>query len=381
MGADYIPAGYCPHCGYRIDPGRCPECGREVDRPVKRAPRRGRRLKRWLIGLSAFALALIGLWFGGRYIVYNWWPATHLRRLSGGSEPWRSWAYNVILYRYHKYEPLVTARADRIKAELKELPDHDWAGYYTYERAHVSPVYLAPNSGAAHYGGGLGPVRLNYGRVVDVSADALTLKLRFNPAGMGRNQVTEHMIRVWWGDCHFLIPGQRMISFCNAVNIGEEKIHYLSRDGCGEVRPPGFPEAPQEYEACIFREPLLTVVTAVDETRTRTTSDGRDMTITTARINSGARDRVFVGMELLRIGDPVRSSKRWKIRVVVVHETTATVEATWKRPWFSLLSAPRALIEAGSCLRTGGFTVPLTAHDTVPGPDGSDQLSIGDGPD
>jgi hypothetical protein len=26
----YKPAGYCPHCGYAIDPGVCPECGKNV---------------------------------------------------------------------------------------------------------------------------------------------------------------------------------------------------------------------------------------------------------------------------------------------------------------------------------------------------------------
>lgn len=29
LGA-FQPAGYCPHCGYRMDPGKCPECGRIV---------------------------------------------------------------------------------------------------------------------------------------------------------------------------------------------------------------------------------------------------------------------------------------------------------------------------------------------------------------
>lgn len=29
--ATYKPAGYCPDCGYAIDPGVCPECGRHAD--------------------------------------------------------------------------------------------------------------------------------------------------------------------------------------------------------------------------------------------------------------------------------------------------------------------------------------------------------------
>ncbi len=54
------PAGYCPHCGYRINPGRCSECGRDVSaRRLRRRPLSRRR--KWHIGLGLLFLGSIGL--------------------------------------------------------------------------------------------------------------------------------------------------------------------------------------------------------------------------------------------------------------------------------------------------------------------------------
>jgi hypothetical protein len=63
----YRPAGYCPHCGYAIDPGVCSECGRTVaGDELDAAPyaRRGRRLG--AVGtVIILAVVLVPLaWFG-----------------------------------------------------------------------------------------------------------------------------------------------------------------------------------------------------------------------------------------------------------------------------------------------------------------------------
>jgi hypothetical protein len=63
----YRPAGYCPHCGYPLDPGACPECGRAVPADALDAEpyaRPGRRLGA-LGTVILLAAALVPLaWFG-----------------------------------------------------------------------------------------------------------------------------------------------------------------------------------------------------------------------------------------------------------------------------------------------------------------------------
>lgn len=59
---DYQPEGFCPRCGYWIDPGRCPECGLQVTRQrlLATMPRfswRSLRTKRVLVwAVSLFVL-------------------------------------------------------------------------------------------------------------------------------------------------------------------------------------------------------------------------------------------------------------------------------------------------------------------------------------
>jgi hypothetical protein len=66
----YQPQGYCPGCGYAVDPGTCPECGGVVSEvSLRKFPPHvvvRRRLRR--IGL---VLLLLGLILGGRYVYLN----------------------------------------------------------------------------------------------------------------------------------------------------------------------------------------------------------------------------------------------------------------------------------------------------------------------
>lgn len=72
----YKPAGYCPHCGYAIDPGVCPECGKNVAADeLDSAPywvTRRRTVKRAVIALVVLSLAVSG-WYV--YARCNWWIA------------------------------------------------------------------------------------------------------------------------------------------------------------------------------------------------------------------------------------------------------------------------------------------------------------------
>ena len=71
--SSHRPAGYCPHCGYPIDPGRCPECGEIVTpfRLARESPNLRRRRNRRRLAVLLVAAVL----FGSGYYVWhrvNW---------------------------------------------------------------------------------------------------------------------------------------------------------------------------------------------------------------------------------------------------------------------------------------------------------------------
>src|SRR5512134_2069255 len=87
----YKPAGYCPHCGYAIDPGVCPECGKTVAADeLDSAPywvSRRRIIKRTVLALVILSLA-VGGWYV--YARCNWWiawiPTRVLLAFQGGGK-------------------------------------------------------------------------------------------------------------------------------------------------------------------------------------------------------------------------------------------------------------------------------------------------------
>ncbi len=72
---DHQPAGYCPHCGYALDPGTCPECGKFVRGYQIRAVPPNVTLRRdlWRFG---GVLLLLAISIGGyrAYRDLNGWP-------------------------------------------------------------------------------------------------------------------------------------------------------------------------------------------------------------------------------------------------------------------------------------------------------------------
>jgi len=83
----YKPAGYCPHCGYAIDPGTCPECGRTSSAArLHRVPYWLKR--RYTIKRIAKVAMITSLLLGGWYFCFcvqweRWLPTSALLRLQG----------------------------------------------------------------------------------------------------------------------------------------------------------------------------------------------------------------------------------------------------------------------------------------------------------
>lgn len=64
------PAGFCPYCGYRIDPGVCPECGRAINArrlARSRLPSRIRNVNRGAV-LGAIVLCTVSFWAVGYFV-------------------------------------------------------------------------------------------------------------------------------------------------------------------------------------------------------------------------------------------------------------------------------------------------------------------------
>lgn len=84
------PDGYCPKCGYPIDPGRCPECGSDVAKEnlAAQPPMSQAGMVRLGVAVAIAAAILIG-----GYFTYNWvdWPSrlplSMLLRLHDWNEP------------------------------------------------------------------------------------------------------------------------------------------------------------------------------------------------------------------------------------------------------------------------------------------------------
>lgn len=97
--SDGVPAGYCPHCNYRIDPGVCPECGKNVSAGLLRTEPRPVRLRKWLKRAIALALVLNVL-IGGRAIFRSniwkkWVPTSYLI----WQQPSSGWTQDELIHR------------------------------------------------------------------------------------------------------------------------------------------------------------------------------------------------------------------------------------------------------------------------------------------
>ena len=77
----YQPTGYCPKCGYAMDPGVCPECGSTISaqRLSRIPPRQRRRQRMRRVSLIVYLIALV---YGGyRFYEVAPWPGWLPNRL------------------------------------------------------------------------------------------------------------------------------------------------------------------------------------------------------------------------------------------------------------------------------------------------------------
>lgn len=186
-----------------------------------------------------------------------------------------------------------------LAAELETLTNHEWAGRYYYDDGLGVNVALAiaPTSGFVFTWHGCGgEYDRNYGSV-EYREGVLVLHPKLPNERIGFQGIETEFTLLRWGDRRYLIPADEMITFCNAVNYGEEPrrdVHgfFLLRSDDWKLPAAGFPAVPSEFREYLLGEPIVAEVSAVDGVQQES---GRRYT--TATLDAGENQGVRPGME------------------------------------------------------------------------------------
>ncbi len=271
----YRPAGFCPHCGYQLDPGRCPECGADVVRPLPRHPRLRRR--RRIIATLICATLLAGgaaAWRFGPALAAQYLPNSVLRSMANARGMASAWATKVLdarlkLRLLQESQPFANRQKNAL-AELEGLDQHDWAGIYTSATFKMfATLVVAPKNGmAARSSMGL----LNHADLIGADQDRLLLNLAIDrlltEAHPGPESVGTEMALVRLESERWLVPIERMPEFCADVNAGQFPLAYyrrISEEGADPVffwHDPltGLPQVPARFRPYLLPEPIVATV-------------------------------------------------------------------------------------------------------------------------
>lgn len=316
MSVQYTPAGYCPRCGYRVDPGRCPECGADVAQPLRRLRSRARRRVVLLATLLMFVVVGVGLWRYGPSLAARVWPTRHLVHLGWGQGPLARWARQVVISRgadrWQVEHPLAIERHKRIESEIAKEPNHDWAGDYALARGPAAlSLSVAPESGFVTrlFVLGHGSVT-DHGSVSSSAPDTLHLAPRiglpfFSPT---IDRPLGHDMRVVrWGSARALVPLTRVLDLCNDISCGMplDERHLVRLRPAPDVACPRTAvswdeiELPPDWCDRLLDEPLHAEILTVEQVRAFRYSFmfERGLVLRArVKLNRGCRDGVWIGM-------------------------------------------------------------------------------------
>ena len=194
---------------------------------------------------------------------------------------------------------------EEIRAEIKVLGPHDWAGEY-YQGDGLGenvPFAIAPKSGYVfEWHGCLGLYDRNYGAVT-WSSGCLRLSFVFKNKREGFAGIAEEFIPISWGGRKYLVPSDDMVGFCNAVNSGSEprdNLHgrYLLRVGDEKKKTTGYPAVPDKYQIYLLRNPIVTDIIAVGSCTMRSGVCDWKFKDTEVTLDAGKDHGLLSGMEL-----------------------------------------------------------------------------------
>jgi hypothetical protein len=216
-------------------------------------------------------------------------------------------------------ETTAAANREKILAEIKTLPGHEWAGeYYAGDGLGVNTsLAIAPDSGYVfEWHGCLGLYDRNYGGVT-LADGRVHLSFTFENERKGFQGIAPEFIPVSWGPRHYLIAADEVVDFCNSVNDGGEarkESHgsYFLRRGDEKKAVTGRPKLPAEYEAYLLEKPIRATITEVGGYTTRPSVASWKFKDTPVVLDAGSAKGLRVGMKLA-VTDPRNSMEDVRI--------------------------------------------------------------------
>jgi hypothetical protein len=217
-------------------------------------------------------------------------------------------------------------RENRIKEELAQLKDNQWAGEYYYGDGLGVNVELiiAPKSGFVFtWHGCLGLYDLNYGNV-EWTDRKIKLLFEHSNKRKGFQGIAPELIPVKWGERHYLIPSNEVVKFTNAVNGGFEPCsmffcnrRFLMKRGDEKKKVKGQPNVPEEYRVYLLKKPIRLGIISIGESRIERAKNDPEFQyrITKVILNAGSAKGVWLGMKF-HVYNPSNVSESAKVTKV-----------------------------------------------------------------
>lgn len=183
--------------------------------------------------------------------------------------------------------------------------DHPWAGaYYDGDGLGANRRWLlAPSNGVAvTWHGCLGLYGFNEGSIHAQPGGSLRFGFQWPNEPGGFQQFSEEVVPVRWGERRYLIAGDRLVEFVNAINHGREprsepRGSFPLRVG-DETKPvSGLPNLSAQMQRLIRATPVEAAIVAVEEIASRSTELSCDRRYR-VRLDRGALDGLAVGLEM-----------------------------------------------------------------------------------
>ncbi len=211
-----------------------------------------------------------------------------------------------------RHEITVDRIRNAFQREMLMLADHDWAGAYYYGDGlgcNVS-ITLSPKTGMTYkWIGCSGLYDIDYGPIVDIQHDYIDVKLSLPSIHQGYDAIKERFYRVRWVNRHYLIPGEDMIQFCNAVNSGSKYgINYLVRREDRDKPVFGLPDVPEQFRSYLLESPIECHITQIESQ----TTAGDDYETLLCRIDAGRNAGLTTNLELYLSAE---NSFEWQVDV------------------------------------------------------------------
>ena len=190
-------------------------------------------------------------------------------------------------------------RQEQIERDLANSQSSEWAGRYGATEDLTTSVILfwTPASGFMVWRESCsrpGIAQVNYGNV-NFNGRSLTLSPERTERNRHTYDISTGLVPVRWGEQHWLIPSDKLILFCYAINSGsfEEIETFFLKAGDNEKPREGLPEVPSEYRRYLGVEPIEAEVSAV--------GTGNERWYPPLTLNVGRAEGVVVSMKLYLI--------------------------------------------------------------------------------